>query len=63
MREIQIAQIKSRLSQCSLPVAPIVAQAAEAVRFFRGSDFAVSINQHALLTPPNARRLVEREVG
>ena len=30
----------------------------EAVRFFRGNGFAVSINQHALLAPPDAHGLV-----
>ena len=30
----------------------------EAVRFFRGNGFAVSIDQHALLAPSDARGLV-----
>ena len=30
----------------------------EAVRFFRGNGFAVSIDQHALLAPSDACRLV-----
>ena len=43
---------------------------AEAVAFFRGNGFAVAINQHALLAPPDVRRLgvsvlavVERAAG
>ncbi len=42
----------------------------EAVRFFRGNGFAVSINRHALLASPDACGLVasvlavvEREAG